>query len=310
MESNPAMNKESGLCPGRRGFLKNAVITSAALSTFSILSSVPTRAHGQVSCTSFVRSPWVYYPLDQSNLLADFGNESLPSLLPLSNDDLQWTENTGWWSGNGINRSLEIDWFADQVGFDSVMSPSYNAYLLGLEIQSASSPSGSEVIASMGQNLGGGFRPGLELRYQSDDKIYLYLRDDAQNTLVLRSSDAIHNVCAGNICVFVFIDNRPLGSRTAHLYIYESGTSIHVTRIRPKSISSLGEITGGPISQLKKISLGAMKTASDYPNLQFNGQLRRLNVLNYGNTPPSNIAGIMDALAVNRMQPVPELDGV
>ena len=293
----------------RRRMLKGAASIPALPIIPSLIFSSQTAVAQTGSCGVNVRSSWAYYPLD-NGLGLDQGNESLPPLQPLSNDPQQWLDNNQWWTGNGTDRSLEVPWDADELGFDELADPTGDAYLLGFEMYMPTAPSGSEVLFSLGQNFGNGFRPGIELRTQADDLFYVYLRDDAGQTIVLRTHDKIHSVSNGNLCVFLFIDGRAKGSRTADIYLYNAGTNVHATKVRPKSISTLSPLSGGTLTQFKKISIGAAKSANDTPILHFNGQIRRLNIFNFRNTPPANLAEIMDALSVNFMQPVVEMDGI
>lgn len=295
----------------RRSVLKAGVGGVVAGATSGAWSTA-VRAQNSASSSICVRSPWAYYVLDGSAIgsageAIDCGNEGQLPLRALSSDLAQWSENPGWWSGNGVDRALEADWGVAQVGFDGLLNIDESAALVGIELLKPIRNFSEEVVYRFGKTVPGVLRYGLELKINGAGKPQVTVWDDNGVGVSIAGKQVISDVNGGHAVIFIYIDKRDAGSQTMALYQYEAGSAVQSNRI--KDISFLGPISGGVPDAAKKVQLAARRNASGNLGQYLIGQIRGLHIMNFGSTPPSNVNDIMDQLSASAMQPVISMAG-
>ena len=259
-----------------------------------------------------MRSPWAWYPLDGASVgpsseALDTGNEQCPMLSPSDADATQWSEAPGWWSGNGASRALEATWLAGSP-FERVMLPAGNAFLIGVEVSLQTIPTLPECIYQIGLRSPATGLRGLHLVINTIGKPLIRLADDLGNELLIAGKDEVPATNGGDMCIFVYVDQRSHGSRTAAMYMYETGTRIQSSRV--ENISHMGSITGGDNYTSKVVTIGARRANNGVLQQFFSGRLRGLQVINFGQTPPSNVNDIMAGLSKIGMTAGAFMDGV
>ena len=294
----------------RRKMLKAGVgsLVAGSVSNSLLYTSDASAAPVALPC---VRSPWANYSLNVDSVTTleafDSGNEALISLQTLSNDPLQWSENPGWWTGNGSDRALEADWILGKDGFDTVLIINESAILLGIEILKPVRNFSEEVVYRLGKTVPGVLRHGIELKINGAGKPQITVWDDAGVSQSIAGKQVVSEVNGGHTCIFVYIDKRDTGSQTMALYQYEAGSIVQSNRV--KDISFLGPLSGGVADSAKKVQVGVRRNAAGNFGQFYNGQIRGFHAINFGATPPAYVNDIMDALSVSGMQPEMILDG-
>ena len=260
-----------------------------------------------------IRSPWAYYPFPSSvaQKALDYGNENLPSLMPLTQDSAQWAVQ-GAWKGNGIDTGLELPWIADPVGMEAIMLPKRGAYLVGVLVgHGRALDTGAEVIFRAGQQVttdtGQKFSE-LELKINVNGRAMIDLYDDSGKRAALSVIEKVPDTNNGQVIIFAYIDHRINGEELVRIYQYIPGTTQRTTR--SKRIASLGDISGGPASEHKLINIGMRRNGYGHTLKHFNGVITRLNIVNFGNRPPADIDSILDGFSLARMAPGSFMEGV
>ncbi|MDH3587765.1 MAG: hypothetical protein OEQ74_00025 [Gammaproteobacteria bacterium] len=266
-------------------------------------------ANAETPLAACVRSPWAYYHLSRAlaaggNPASDYGNEALPSLRSLTIDPMQW--DWGSWSGDGSQRGLEVPWTSDPVGLDAVASTGFGALLIGVAIFHPLSVSSTETIISIGsrrESVAGIENKRVELKLNKSDRANLTVWDDLgiqAAATINQPGVSASGPDAGPVALFVFIDNRPGGPQTASIHQYELGTANRVSKVQ--SIAALGSITGGAtVDPDKVLSVGFSPDIGSATFRHYNGALRGLHVMNFGDKPPSDIDFVMDQLSRTAM---------
>lgn len=291
----------------RRSILK-AGAAAAAMPAGGLLPGPAARAEPAPVC---IRSPWVRYSLDAGSLhpdqsSLDSGNEDFPALVPVTADGGQWTDNPDGWTGDGAGRALAMNDAAEPSAFRSVLLPGRSAYLLGLQLEKTVTTGVTEMLVQAGHLVRGGGR-GLQVKINSIGKPLVTLWDDDGGNFSLAGRDVVSATNGGRCTLFIYLDHRPQGSRTLGIYQFESGTVLHSNRVG--STSHLGHIGGGEASAANRLWVGARQRTSGSLDQFFLGTLRGLTVLNFGNTPPANVGGIMEGLSVTDMAAGPFMEG-
>jgi hypothetical protein len=295
----------------RRNCLKGALLTGVASGMLGI-SGTKVAAANPVNC---VRSPWAYYHLSQNlsgtgDPTTDFGNESLPKLLPLTNDPTQWK--SVFWVGNGIDQGLQLPWLADPVGLDAAMVPSRNAWLLGVEIFHPEELTVSEIVYSAGQRYFDteGVSTGnlVELKINVNGRFTMALWDDNGQRLQAAIPTQAGGPGSSRLILFVYVDHRAGGPEIATIYQYTAGTTQR--RVSSVSIAELATISGGVAGPEKYLTVGVGRNVNGNLYKHFNGWIRGLNVLNFGNRPPADLDVLLDEMSVRRLVPGTAMEGI
>lgn len=303
--------KRPPLNVARRNCLKGALLTGVASGMLG-LSDSRVAAANPVNC---VRSPWAYYHLSQNlsgtgDPTIDSGNESLPKLLPLTNDPAQWKP--VFWVGNGIDQGLQLPWSADPVGLDALMVPGRNAWLLGVEIFHPEELTVSEMVYSAGQRYfdSSGVSTGslIELKINVNGRFTMALWDDNGQKLQAAIPAQAGGPGSERLVVFVYVDHRIGGTATATIYQYLAGTTDRL--VSSVSIASLAAITGGVPGPEKYLTVGVGRNVNGNLYKHFNGWIRGLNVLNFGNRPPADLDTLLDELSVRHLVPGTGMGGI
>ena len=253
---------------------------------------------------------WTYFPLSEGGVAGtgtgtDAINDSRATTLvdvPMEAAGIanQWTTKDGWWTGNGTDECFIQSWSADAAALDSVFTLGEGAMLIAGQISHSNATEHS--ILSFGENKDSGVLIyGIRVMAIATTGRISYVLRMNDDTVVNGNAAPGTTSDGGTYNFAVTIDNR-VGVKEAIAYDDVAASGVPSSAVT-KDTSALGAVGVGNIEANQRLVLGATSSGTDVGTQFFTGSLRRLMVVNYGQSPPASFGPVLTKLFSNGMQP-------